>query len=111
MQENPQEEQAEPVEGEQEGGGVKELMIGINNNLLKFKEILSSASQIPDEVKTQLDAVIDSYKGFVQALAQAAGGQPQGEPPAGESQPVEGRKPSMKGPMPVSGGSNVRPAM
>lgn len=114
MSEAPPEQGAPPAPDQGGDAGVKDLIVGIHNNLLKFKEVLMSAPQIPDEVKAGLDKVLEDYKAFVSGLAQniqGGGAQaPQGQvpPPAA---PVKGAVPVKKGPMPMTGGKGAVPAL
>ena len=94
---------------------VQNLVTGIHTDLLKFKELLGAAPQVPDQVKQGLDQVISDYQGFVGGLASAmkGGGQPEEEQSEGEAPPAPqgGPVPVKKGPMPMSGGPGAKPAL
>ena len=86
------------------------LLVGIHNGLLKFKDLLSSTPEIPDQVKAQLDGVIQGYTGVLDAIKSVGQG---GEQPPAQPQaaPASGPAPVSKGPVPMNGGKGAVPAM
>lgn len=118
---NPQEEQQEPVDNQAEEGAeqqapdessVKELIMGIHNNMLKFKELLQGEPSVPDEAKAKLDQIIGEYRNFVVSLGQNKA--PQEAPPEApaEAAPAPSAPaPAQKGRMPMSGGKGAVPAL
>lgn len=103
----PQQPEAQEPQGEEQvSGGVQGLIVGIHNNLLKFKELIGSVPEVPEQIKAQLDGVISGYKGVVDSIA--GGGQQQ---PAPQPQAPAGPQPVSKGQMPMSGGKGAVPAL
>jgi hypothetical protein len=98
--------QGEPQE---EGGGAKQVVTSINNNLLKLKELIGGVPSVSDEVKAELDALIQGYQGLIQKIA--GGGQ--GQPGPGAAAPSEGPMPPRGGMGRASsmGGPGAKPAM
>ena len=115
-EEGPQEQAQDMGQQGQTKEGVQGLIVGIHSSLLQLKQLLSSAPQIPDEVKAPLDDVLNSYKGFVANLANAVqgGGQPQPEQaapqPGMEAPPAPPKGPMPSKQVPMSGGRGARPA-
>lgn len=105
--------QAGPGQEQAAGGGeagpeqLKQAVVGAHENLLKFQTILSESPNVSDDLKQQLDGIVNGYREFVQNLV-GSGGKgtpaqgPQGAPAA----------PGPKGPAPMmAGAGNVKPAL
>jgi len=101
-----------------EGGGgdnsanLKGLIIGIHNNMLKFKELIAPEQGIADEAKAKLDSLISEYRDFVVGLGKNVQQPqaPQAEAPA-EAPPQAPAPGPQKGRMPMSGGKGAVPAL
>lgn len=97
----PPQAEAPPAEGgqEQSQDGFQGLVTGVHTDMLKIKSVLDKVPNIPDEMKAQLDGVIDAYKNVIVGIAQAAQG---GQAPAPEA-PAEA-PPAPAGPQRVPAG-------
>ena len=89
-------------------GDLKGTIVGVNSGLMKFKEAIQGVQEIPQDLKGQLDNIIQQYQQFVQSLAQA-GQQPAEAPPMEEAAPPPVKKPPMRGPMAMNSGPNAKP--
>lgn len=96
-QQAPDQEAAPAAEGQESaGGGVTELVTGIQAQMLTLLKLLSQSQGIPPQAKQQLAQIIAQYRDFVQSNLGEGGASEQGPAPQANTAPEVGANPNAR---------------